>query len=115
MACYDAIAMNRRRENRSNGSRMPDARRVQRTLGLRLKGAKTEKTFSAPGGQRNPLKRLDSDKEIQGNQSLFSWRNLAWAWPGFARLCWIWGEFGRSVAARGAIMQNPLAEQAVNN
>jgi hypothetical protein len=29
------------------------------------------KTFLAPGGQRNPLKRLNSDKEMQGNPSLF--------------------------------------------
>jgi hypothetical protein len=29
------------------------------------------KNFFAPGGQRNPLKRLDPDKEIKGNPSPF--------------------------------------------
>jgi hypothetical protein len=32
-------------------------------------GAKRATKFFAPGGQRNPLKRLISDKEIQGNPS----------------------------------------------
>jgi hypothetical protein len=39
---------------------------------------------NAPGGQRNSLKRLDSDKKIQGNPSFFSWICLARALPGLA-------------------------------
>jgi hypothetical protein len=42
-------------------------------------GAKKKKCL---GGQRNPLKRLDSDKRIQGNQSFFlglSLARLGWA------------------------------------
>ena len=30
-----------------------------------------KKDFFAPGGRCNPLKRLKTDKEIQGNPSLF--------------------------------------------
>ncbi len=30
-----------------------------------------QKNFFAPGGQHNPLKRPDPDKEIQGNPSFF--------------------------------------------
>src|SRR5208283_889688 len=37
------------------------------------------------GGRRNPLKRLVSDKRIQGNPSLFPLIFLARAWPDFAR------------------------------
>jgi hypothetical protein len=35
-------------------------------------GQSQERTF-LPGGHDNPLKRLIPDKEIQGNQSFFSW------------------------------------------
>jgi hypothetical protein len=31
----------------------------------------TRRILFAPGGRRNPLKRLNPDKGIQGNQSLF--------------------------------------------
>jgi hypothetical protein len=31
----------------------------------------TRRILFAPGGRRNPLKRLKTDKEIQGNPSLF--------------------------------------------
>jgi hypothetical protein len=43
--------------------------------------------FFSPGGQRNSLKRLNPDKEIQGKQSLFLgkiWVGLGAAWPDFA-------------------------------
>jgi hypothetical protein len=54
-----------------------------------------ESIFS-PGGQRNPLKKLDSDKEIKGNQSFFLgkiWSGLGLALLGFDR-------FGENLAAR---------------
>jgi hypothetical protein len=38
---------------------------------LRARGDKGAEEFSAVGGRRNALKRLDSAKEIKGNQSLF--------------------------------------------
>ena len=37
-----------------------------------IKGAEApQQRKNGPGGQRNPLKTLDSDKAIQGNPSLF--------------------------------------------
>jgi hypothetical protein len=51
--------------------------------------------FFCPGGQRNSLKRLNPDKEIQGKQSLFLgkiWIRLGAAWPDFAG-------FGENLAA----------------
>jgi hypothetical protein len=44
------------------------------------------KKKKAPGGQRNPLKRLISDMEIKGDQSVF----LGKIWP---RLCPAWLDF----------------------
>ena len=38
---------------------------------LLLQRLAREQIFFAPGGRRNPLKRLNPDKEIQGNPSLF--------------------------------------------
>jgi hypothetical protein len=34
-------------------------------------GERSRRRFFWPGGRRNPLKRLNPDKGIQGNQSLF--------------------------------------------
>jgi hypothetical protein len=48
-------------------------------------GKERKKNFW-PGGQDNPLKRLISDKGIQGNQSIFLgriWLELGLAWLGF--------------------------------
>jgi hypothetical protein len=45
--------------------------------------------FFGPRGRRSPLIRLNSDKEIQGNQSLFPWKNVVRVWPDLARLCQI--------------------------
>jgi hypothetical protein len=50
-------------------------------------GERAEEEFLAPGGQRKPLKRLDSDKGIQGNPSLFSLILFARDWPGLAGFC----------------------------
>jgi len=48
--------------------------RRQRPNFIRRQRPKKKKCL---GGQRNPLKRLISDKGIQGNQSFFSWISLA--------------------------------------
>jgi hypothetical protein len=39
--------------------------------GFGARGDKEAEEILALGGRRNALKRLDSDKEIKGNQSLF--------------------------------------------
>jgi hypothetical protein len=44
----------------------------------------------ALGGQRKSLKRLDSDKEIQGNPSVF----LGFIWLGLGWILLDLGEFG---------------------
>jgi hypothetical protein len=47
---------------------------------------RAKQNFFCPGGHDNPLKRLISDKEIQGKQSIFLgniWLKLGLAWPGF--------------------------------
>jgi hypothetical protein len=62
----------------------------RRSEGRGGKGA-GERIF-ALGGRHNPLKRLNSDKEIQGNPSPFSWKYLAWAWAGLGGFCNIWGQ-----------------------
>jgi len=42
-----------------------------RMVRIRARGEKEAEEIFALGGRRNPLERLDSDKEIKGNQSLF--------------------------------------------
>jgi hypothetical protein len=56
---------------------------------------KRAKDIFGPGGQRNPLKTLDSAKEIQGKTSLF----LGSLCTGLARLgrIWIKGAAGRGL------------------
>jgi hypothetical protein len=53
---------------------------------------------NAPGGQRNSLKRLDSDKERKSKeiQAFF----LGSAWPGLCRAWLHLGKFGSGLAAR---------------
>jgi len=46
-----------------------------------MAGTRASKRKKAPRGQRKSLKRLDSDKEIQGNPSVFLgfiWLGLGW-------------------------------------
>jgi hypothetical protein len=50
----------------------------------------------APGGQRNPLKTLASDKEIQGNPSLF----LGKIWPGLGLALLGFDKFGIGLESR---------------
>jgi hypothetical protein len=58
--------------------------RAPSTLALCFTGDRAKKEPFLPGGHDNPLKRLIPDKEIQGNQSFFSWKillDLAWLGP----------------------------------
>jgi hypothetical protein len=62
----------------------------------RRKDAIGEKQKKRPGGQRKPLKRLDSDKGIQGNPSLFlgaSLARLGWALLDLAKFAPAWASF----------------------
>jgi hypothetical protein len=70
--------------------------RVPDCLSKRVRGVtvfgegKERKKNFWPGGHDNPLKRLISDKGIQGNQSIFlgkMWLELGLAWLGFG-LAW---------------------------
>src|ERR1700685_1978693 len=61
-------------------------------------GGKGGKGFFCPRGQRNPLKRLISDKEIQGNPSLF----LCWILLGVGRALLDLAKFGIGLEKRGS-------------
>jgi hypothetical protein len=74
-------------------------------------GETAEKTF-CPRGQRNPLKRLSSDKEIQEKESFFFgkiWVRLGAAWRGFAGFAEnlaaldrrAWGDYAESACRTG--------------
>ena len=67
------------------GTLTPDRRDGRRESGRSAKEG--QKNFFAPGGQHNPLKRLNPDKEIQENPSLF----LCFFLSG---LCWDFAAFG---------------------
>jgi hypothetical protein len=56
------------------------------------RGKTTEKRIFCLKGQRNRLKKLDPEKRIQGNPSLFASISFAVPWPGLAGLgkIWIW-------------------------
>src|ERR1700683_2254303 len=57
-----------------------------------------EKGFFCPRGQRNSLKRLISDKEIQGNPSLF----LCWILLGVGRALLDLAKFGIGLEKHGS-------------
>ena len=63
----------------------------------------------ALGGRRNPLKRLDSAKEIQG----FSWIFFGRAWSDLARFGRIWVWLGKNQI--GARAERQIADEKVQN
>jgi hypothetical protein len=68
-----------------NAPGQPVARIAHRYYALNARPTRQERK-NAPGGRRNPLKKLDPDKRIQGNPSLFSLIPLAWLGRNLARL-----------------------------
>jgi hypothetical protein len=72
---YTAITMNDLHPHPT--ARPKEQRRIARAAGAyniateRSEPGEEGKDYSGPGGRRNPLKRLDSAKEIQGKPSLF--------------------------------------------
>jgi hypothetical protein len=74
------------REQRGGERRRAAARSLYIASELFMRGIR-DKRKKGLRGRRNPLKRLDSDKEIQENPSLFPLIGFDQAWPGFAGFC----------------------------
>jgi hypothetical protein len=61
---------------------------------------KAQQDKNAPGGRRNPLKRLDPDKEIKVNSFDFLWPGLAGYGQDLARFGFAWPDRGAAPGQR---------------
>src|SRR5271170_1728377 len=87
MACYDAD----HDERRSVGKATADGCcTLSRSKSVVISGEKAEQKLFAVGGQRNPLKRPNSAKRIQGFPCSFPWKNLVWLGVALVDLGRIW-------------------------
>jgi hypothetical protein len=79
-----------------DGTRVPNAARMLDGRFLRpchaLVPQETSKKKTSPGGQRNPLKRLISDKEIQVKTKLLSLISFDFPSSGLGKICRWLGE-----------------------